>query len=199
MIGEECRHGPFRDALDHSPQFALIPGDEIPHQERQVLTPLAQRWQRYRKDVEPVIEIFPKVAGGYMLDQIAVGCRNDTHIHAGGLHRSQALEFAVLQYAQELGLQVEGEFADLVQEDRAGIREFEASYLAGEGAREGALLMPEEFTLDERRGQGRTVDFDQRPVFARTAVVNGPRDEFLARTRFAQDQYRGIGDRHPLY
>src|SRR5262249_4857628 len=153
---------------------------EIPHQERQVLTPLAQRWQRHRKDVEPVIEIFPKVASGYMLDQIAVGGRNDTHIHAGGLHRPQSLESAVLQHAPEFGLEVEGEFADLVQEDRAGVREFEAPHLAGEGSREGALLMSEEFTLDERRGQGRTVDFDQWSVFARTAVVNGPRDEFLA-------------------
>ena len=52
--------------------------------------------------------------------------------------------------------------------------------------------MAEELALEERRGEGRAVDRDERAVRARGKVVDGLRDELLARAAGALDQDRGL-------
>ena len=48
---------------------------------------------------------------------------------------ADALELAVLDHAQELGLQLERQLADLVEEERAAVGELEAALALGHGAR----------------------------------------------------------------
>jgi len=130
---------------------------------------------------------------------VAVGGGNDAHIDPRRRRGAEPFEFPLLEHAQELDLQVEGQLADLVQEDRAAMGELEATDFAGEGAGEGPLLVTEELTLDQCGRDGRAVDLDQRPLLPCTAVVNGPCDQFFARPRFAQDEDRGLGRRHLLH
>ena len=47
-------------------------------------------------------------------------------------------------------------------------------------------------------GDGRAVDGDERPVAARRKLMDGAREELLARSRFALQQHRRIGRRHAL-
>jgi hypothetical protein len=54
-----------------------------------------------------------------------------------GAGAAQALELLLLQDAQELGLEFERDVADLVEEDRAAVRQFEAAEALGDGAGEG--------------------------------------------------------------
>src|SRR5262249_43683799 len=124
---------------------------------------------------------------------------NDAHIDPRRRRGAEALEFPLLEYAQEFDLQVEGQFADLVQEDRAAMGELEAPHFAAEGASEGPLFVPEELTLDQRGWDGGAVDLDQGSLLTRTAVMNGPCDQLFARARFAQDEDRGLGRRHLLH
>ncbi len=56
----------------------------------------------------------------------------------------------LLEHAEELRLKPEGDLADLVQEEGAPRRQLEAPDLARDGPRERALLVAEEFALDER-------------------------------------------------
>ena len=52
-----------------------------------------------------------------------------------GAVAAQPLELPLLQNAQQLGLQLQRNIADLVQEQRAVVRQFEAPDLLRDGAR----------------------------------------------------------------
>src|ERR1039458_7068436 len=56
---------------------------------------------------------------------------------------AQPLELALLQNAQQLGLQLQRDVADFVQKKRALVGQLEAPDLLADGARECALLMAE--------------------------------------------------------
>src|SRR5204863_8078708 len=100
---------------------------------------------------------------------------------------ADALELAFLQEAQQFRLHRRRHVADLVQKQRASMRLLEFSQVAGRRPGERALFMAEELRLDQLRRHGRAVDGDERPVAPRTAIVNGARDELLARAGLAQD------------
>ena len=68
-----------------------------------------------------------------------------------------ALELAVLEHPQQLGLQVERQLADLVEEQRAAVRDLEPTFPHPGRAGERALLVPEQLALDQRRRHRRTV------------------------------------------
>ena len=87
-----------------------------------------------RKHVEPVQKIRPELAGGGHLLEIAVGCRDEADVNPAGLRRSQPLELPLLEHAQQLGLQLQWQIADFVEEERALVGDLEAS-VAGIHAR----------------------------------------------------------------
>ena len=62
----------------------------------------------------------------------------------------------VLEDAQELHLDLDGEFSDLVEEERRTVRELETPDLLRERARVRALLAAEQLALDERRAGSRS-------------------------------------------
>ena len=75
---------------------------------------------------------------------------------------ADALERAVLQHAQELGLQRRIEIADLVEEQRALAGGLEAAGAPRGRAGERAALVAEELALDQRRRQRGQVDGHER-------------------------------------
>ena len=56
--------------------------------------------------------------------------------------------------------------------------------------------MPEELALDQAGGDGAAVQFDERPVPARTPVVQSARDELLPGAGLALDEDRRVARRH---
>ena len=78
--------------------------------------------------------------------------------------------------------------ADLVEEDRASVRDLEAADAALEGARERTALVAEELALDERAGERGAVDRDERTVAAGAARVDRARDELLAGPGLAREE-----------
>ena len=99
---------------------------------------------------------------------------------------------------KELGLEETGHLPDLIQADRAPIRELELPGLPAIRSGEGALLVAEELGLQELRGKRRTVDLDERAGVAWRGRVNGPRHEILADAALPSHQHRRIGARHLL-
>ena len=63
-----------------------------------------------------------------------------------------------------LGLQGQGQLADLVEEDGAAVRLFEAAHPGHHRAGEGAFLVTEQFALQQVFRQGGAVHLDERPV-----------------------------------
>ena len=82
--------------------------------------------------------------------------------------------------------------ADLVQEQRAAFRLFEATATQALRAGERAALMAEKLGFEQVLGNSRGVDCDERPGGARAVPVQRPGNEFFAGARFAGDQHGGI-------
>src|SRR5581483_3524817 len=104
-----------------------------------------------------------------------------------GAGAADALEFALLQDAQQFGLKGRRELADLVQEDRAAFGELEFAFLLRDGARERALFMSEQLAFEERFGERRAVDRDEGLGCARALALQGARHQFLSRPALAED------------
>jgi len=108
-----------------------------------------------------------------------------------------APERLFLQHAEQLDLRAPRQIANLVEEQRAAVGEFEPASALAVSTRKRALLVTEQFRLDERIGQGRHVDRHEGMLGARTRVVNGTRQHLFAGTALASDQDRGTARRGP--
>ncbi len=177
---------------------ALLAGDEVPDEERDVLGPVAQRREADREDAEAVVEVGPEAPLAHLALDVAVRGGDDPHVGPLRPRRAEPLELAALEDPQELRLDLEGELGDLVEEDRAPVGDLEPAERALQRAGEGPALVAEQLALDERGGQGGAVDRDDRPVAAAAAVVEGEGDEVLSGARLAEEEDRRVGRGHLL-
>ena len=69
--------------------------------------------------------------------------------------------------------------------------------LVGMGAGKGAFRVAEQFRFNQFFRQRGAINFDERFLGAQRVVVNGVRDQFLARAGLAHDEHVGVrlGDR----
>src|SRR5437016_7327285 len=190
----ERLHHVGRDVVDATTELLGVLRDVVAHEERDVLGPLAKGREIDRKDVQPVVQVGAEPFLFHELLERAVGCGDDPDIAAYGLRAADALELPFLQYAKELRLEVERQVADLVQEERALVRELEAPDPSSDGTRERAPFVPEELALEETGGDGGTVELDERTVPSAEAVYQLS-DHLLAGAGLAPDEDRHLGRR----
>jgi hypothetical protein len=88
---------------------------------------------------------------------------DDSNVDRDRLRASHALHLLLLEHAKQLGLQIEGELTDLVEEEGSSVRELESARPALRSTRECTLLVSEELTLDQGGGDRRATDLDERP------------------------------------
>jgi hypothetical protein len=90
-------------------------------QQRNILAALAQ-WRDAQADhIQTVIEILAKTA---LLDhggQLAVGGSEDADVDGNTVRRTHGPDLLLLQSAQQLRLQVEGQFSDFVEKDGSAL------------------------------------------------------------------------------
>ena len=115
-----------------------------------------------RNDVEAEIQILAERATLHLGQQVAVGGGEDAHVHAHRRRAAQPVDLAFLQGAQQLRLQADIHFADLVEQQRPAIRRLEFADTACDGAGERALLVAEQLGLQQVLGDRRTVQRDER-------------------------------------
>ncbi|OPZ05947.1 MAG: hypothetical protein BWZ08_02381 [candidate division BRC1 bacterium ADurb.BinA292] len=166
--------------------------DEVVGEFEDVALALAQRRHVDGEDIEPVVEILPEFGGFDHLFEVAVGRGDDADIDRDRAAAADALDFALLEDAEEFDLRGGGEVADLVEEDRAAVGQFEATLAHRDGAGEGPLLVAEEFAFEDRLGEGGAVDLDEGLVGAEAVVVDRVGDQFLAGAALAADQDGGV-------
>src|SRR6202035_1924880 len=114
-----------------------------------VLPALPERRDLDRKDSEAIVEVGAKPAGLDLAREIAVRGGDDPRVDPHRLRPSDALELALLEHAEELGLELERHFADLVEKERASVGELDAPEAPLERARERAALVAEQLHLDQ--------------------------------------------------
>ena len=103
--------------------------EEVLRQQRNVLVPLAQRRQLHGDDVQAVEEILAELPLLHHLAQLDVRRGDDPDVDLDRLDAAEAHELALLDHAQQLGLRLERDVADLVEEDRALVGELEQALL----------------------------------------------------------------------
>ncbi len=141
-----------------------------------------------RNDAQAEIQIGAEAPGRNFAAQLAVGRRDYPDIHFARLGTADPQHFAVLEHAQQLGLEIRARLADLVKEQGAARGPLEASRAIADRAGERSFLMAEQLALDDPIGQRLAVDREERTVGAIAPVVQHPRNQLLAGTGLALDQ-----------
>src|SRR5205085_2359156 len=163
-----------------------------------VAAPLAQGRDVNREDGEAKVEVFTKLPGGDGGFQVAVGRGDDAHVNFHVRRAAESRDLALFENAQQLRLHGGRDLADLIKKDGAARRQLELADAALIRARVSALLVSEQFVLNQRVGNGRAVDGDEWRIAARAEVRTGAREEFFAGARFAEQQDRCRRLRHLL-
>ena len=166
--------------------------DEVSHQFGDVVAAVAQRRHEDREDVEAIEQILAEQAVLDLLEEVAVGGRDQPDVDPDRRAGADRIDLAVLHRAQQLDLHVERQFADFVEEQRAAMRLDELAGVLFGGAGEGALLVAEQDALDEVVRDGAAIDGDERLRAPVAGALDGARDQFLADARFALDQDRDV-------
>jgi hypothetical protein len=109
-----------------------------------VFATIAQRRRGHGDDVEPVVQVLAEALVLHELGEILVGRGHDAHVDADGTRAAHALELALLQDAEDLGLGHRRQVRHLVEEEGAAVGQLEAPLLGPGRPREGALLVAEE-------------------------------------------------------
>src|SRR6056297_2290190 len=139
-----------------------------------------------------MIQILPEPSGFDLCLQASIACRYQPCLELDRFHTAKSLETSFLQHPEELRLQVIGELRDLVQKKCSVTSRLEASDSCALRIGESAGLGAEQLRLDQRVGNGRAVDGDERFRRAWAVVVDGVGDQFLADTALADDQHREV-------
>lgn len=140
------------DLFDHFPMtFTESFGIKF-YEERDILPPLPERGDGYRKDIEPVEKVFSELAFFDLFLKMAIGGRYDPNVHFHCSGTAQALKLSALNDFEQLSLQVERKLPNFIQKNRTAVGEFKAADLSRRRTRKSALFPPEELTFDESRG-----------------------------------------------
>ena len=164
-------------------------------QRQHVVRPLAQRRELQVDDVEAVEEILAERPLLHLVGKVAVGGREDADVDRHRPGAADAVDHALLDGAQQLGLQAHVHLGDLVEQQRAAVGLLELADAARDGAGEGALLVAEELALQQVFGDRGAVDRDEGRVAPVRLHVDVARHHLLAGAAFAGDQDRGVGRR----
>ena len=167
-------------------------GEQRFHQQRQVLGPLAQRGRAHGEGVDPEIEVAAECVVRYHRFEVPVGGGHQAEVGAQGIDAADAPVSAGFQQAQQLDLKRKWQLADFVKEQSSSRCRFNQALLAVRGTGEGAFFIAEQFRFEQRFRQTGAIHGDERPLGARTGLVNHAGDEFLARAGFAQQHDRGF-------
>src|SRR5690606_36117663 len=166
-----------------------------PRQHAQVALAFAQRRKLDARDGEAEVEVVAKLAGADHGREVAARGGHEANVDLDAAVRTDATDLRALERTQQLGLQVELEITDLVEEQRAPVGFLEHAFASLGRAREGASLVPEQRGLDQVRRNRRTVEDDERAFAPASVLMQRLGEQFFAGARLAFDDDGQIGER----
>src|SRR5262249_33802876 len=126
------------------------------------------------------------------LVQITVGGGHHAHVGLQHAAAADALELALLQYAQELGLRGERHLTYLVEEENAARGLLDVPRLGLHRSREGAALEPKERRLEEVLGESRAVERHEGTVAPRRRAMEETREHLLAGPGLPEEEHSSV-------
>jgi len=157
IVAREGRNPPRESRELAANQRVELP-DEVVGELEDVLAPIAQRWDVDSEDVETVKEIGSKAAVRNCVVQITVTGDDEADIGRDLANASDPPEGPCFHRLEQLALGLQVELRDLVEKHRPAVGHLEQTGFPARRAGEGALLVTEEFGLDQRLGQTGTID-----------------------------------------
>ncbi len=156
-----CLQRPTR--LVREAEIARGDREEMLQQRVHVVGPLPERRHVEVDDAQPVQQVLAELAGSDELVQVAIGGGDHAHVDPRlRVVGADRLDLAVLEKPQQQRLHAQAHLADLVEKQRAAMRELELAALVAVGAGEAALDVSEELRLEERFGDAGEVHRHER-------------------------------------
>ncbi len=194
--GSDGRRRPGRQRLTAVAMPLPVVRQEVVSEERDVLGARAQRRHVNRDDAQAVIQIFTQLSGGDRFVGIDIGGRDEAHVHDRiGCLAADTPDHAVLDHAQQLGLDRLGHLDQLVEKHGAAISGLEQPWFVADGSGKGTLHVAEHLGLEQRFGEGGAVDRHERPAGTPAVVMDELSNELLARAALAGNEDGGVGGR----
>src|SRR5688572_1668638 len=173
-------------------QIAAEPVDKVPGENDDVPRAFPQRRNLNREHREAEKEVLAELPLGHALLEVPVGRGHDADVNVQRLGATDALEAFFLECTQDLRLEWQRQVADFIQKQRAAMRQLEAAGFPRDGARERALLVPEQFRFEQRVRNRRAVDRHEGRVGAGTERMQAAGKQLLARAALSFQEHRGI-------
>src|SRR5438128_619716 len=167
-------------------------------QQEHILAAFAQGREAHLDDVEPVEQVLAELVLGNRLDDITVGGCQQPDLNTQFLGAADAGECAVLQEAEELGLERTAHIGNFIQENRATIGFFDPARLLSERAGESASFMAKELAFEQGFRDGGAVDPDIVGLAATAETVEGAGYQLFAGAALAENQNSGVSRRDGL-
>ena len=131
-------------------------------QHRYILESFPQRGHGHGIDIQAVIEVRPKSAGGNFLLEVPVGRGNQADINMLNFLGANPLNLSLLYRSEQFGLDLKRKLAYFVQEQGSLIRQFKFPGPVGDRSRKSAFDMAKELTLGKSGGQGGAIQIEHR-------------------------------------
>ena len=166
--------------------------EEMLDEERNVLRALGEAGNAQLDRAEAVEKIFAEASGENFGAQIAIRCGDHSNVNGADFGRADALDLAILNYAEQLGLHGKRSFADFIEEDGAAVGEFEEAGASVSCAGESAANVAEELAFEQRVDHSGTIADGEAGFGDGTHVVERVSDQFLAGAGGAGDENVGV-------
>ena len=173
--------------------FPAEPIDEVLHEHGDVFPALLQRGQVDVEDVQAEVEVLAEAPRLDLVLEIPVRGADHPDIHHDLALPTEAAQPLLLEHAEELGLQLDGNLSHLVEEQRAAIRQLPGAEAPLIGPGEGTALVAEHLALDQRGGDGGAVDGDERLFAPGAELVDGAGHHLLAGAALSGDHHARFG------
>src|SRR6266404_2387673 len=121
IMGDQFVQSILGDPVKILLRFQRKPRHEKIDEVRNIFPSLSQRRKRNGNYVETVIKIRAEASLFNRFIQVAIRRGDDFHVDLDGFHPSYALKLSLLEKPQELGLNLGGNIADLIEENRSAM------------------------------------------------------------------------------
>src|SRR5438477_1752727 len=163
----------WRKSADGAAIFRGEPIEKMLCQKTGIADPIAQRRHLYAYFVDPVEKIFPESAIGNQLRQILMRRADNPYIHLDRATATNPLDDLILKKAQKLDLNRLRDVADFIEEQCAVVRSLNLSDDLLDCASEGASLVPEQLAFEQRLGNSRAAQWNERATCSRAERMDG--------------------------
>src|SRR6476620_205491 len=146
--------------------------------------------------VQAIKEILAELPLRDLLFEVLVRCADDSHIRPNRLVASHPRKLPLLQHAQDLALDLERHFSNLIEKKCTLIALLETPDSLAVRSRERPLFVTKKLALQQVLRDRRTVDSQKAFVAPRAVIVDRPCHQFLPGTAFPRDHHRRITGSH---